>query len=112
MSQANTASRKQHLSHDQRVLLSLMQEIRFGRIERLLVRDGKPLLTGVRWKRTVKLGGDDAPHPCADSEDFALRREVADFFKALDELGDAELTDIEIRNGLPFTFAVCGATPE
>jgi hypothetical protein len=111
MSQANSASRKQDLSRNQRGLLALMQEIRYGRIERLLVRDGEPALVGIRWKRTVKLGGDNAPHPCADTEDFALRREVVDFFRALHELGDAELTDIEIRNGLPFTFAVCGEMP-
>jgi hypothetical protein len=112
MSQAISTPRKQDLSPNQRGLLVLMQEIRYGRIDRLLVRDGEPVLTGVRWKRTVKLSGDNAPHPCADAEDFALRREVIVFFQALRELGDAELTDIEIRNGLPFTFAVCGATPE
>jgi hypothetical protein len=89
-----------------------MQEIRYGRIERLLVRDGEPVLTGIRWRRTVKLGGDNAPHQCADADDFALRREVIDFFAALCELDDADLTDIEVRNGLPFTFAVCGSTPE
>jgi hypothetical protein len=108
----STTSRKLELSHAQRELLTLLQTIRYGRIERLLVRDGEPVLSGVRWKRTVKLGGDNAPHPCSDVTDFALRREVVEFFRALHELGDAELTDVEVRNGLPFTFAVCGATPE
>jgi hypothetical protein len=105
-------SRKADLSHEQRRLVDLLQEIRYGRIERLLVRDGEPVASGVSWKRTVKLGGENTPHPCSNAEDFSLRREVVDFFRALRELGDAELTDIEIRNGLPFTFAVCGATPE
>jgi hypothetical protein len=108
----SATARKQDLTRSQRDLLSLMQEIRYGRIERLLVRDGEPVLTGIRWRRTVKLGGDNAPHHCADAEDFALRREVIDFFRALRELDDDELTDVEVRNGLPFTFAVCGSTPE
>jgi hypothetical protein len=108
----SSISRKLDLSHDQRRLVALLQEIRYGRIERLLVRDGEPVLSGIRWKRTVKIGGDNAAHPCTDATDFALRREVVHFFRALTELGDAELTDIEIRNGLPFAFAVCGSTPE
>jgi hypothetical protein len=112
MSQNEPISRKQDLTRNQCGLLSLMQEIRYGRIDRLLVRDGEPAPTGIRWRRTVKLGSDNTPHHCADAEDFALRREVIDFFRALRELDDAELTDIEVRNGLPFTFAVCGSTPE
>jgi hypothetical protein len=112
MTQLTPRPSKQHLSPDQRALLQLLQQIRYGRIERLLVRDGEPVLAGARWKRTVKIGGDNAPHPCADADDFALRHEVAEFFRLLQQLGDAELTDVEVRNGLPFTFAVCGSTPE
>lgn len=107
-----TRPRKNDLSGEQRGLLALFQRIRYGRVERLLVRDGEPVLAGVRWKRTVKVGGDNSPHPCAEADDFALRHEVAEFFRLLQELGDAELTDVEVRNGLPFTFAVCGSTPE
>jgi hypothetical protein len=107
-----TTPRKNDLSSGQRELLALLQQIRYGRVERLLVRDGEPLLAGARWRRTVKVGGDNAPHPCTDAADFALRHEVAEFFRLLQQLGGAELTDVEVRNGLPFTFAVCGSTPE
>jgi hypothetical protein len=102
-------SRKLDLSCNQLGLLEVLQKIRYGRIERLLVRDGEPDLSGIRWRRTVKLGGENGPHPCTDTRDFALRREVIDFFRGLRELGDAELTDIEIRNGIPFKFDVCGS---
>jgi hypothetical protein len=105
------SDRKQGLSRAQRDFLALLQRIRYGRVERLLVRGGEPVLAGVRWKKTVKVGGDNAQHPFVDAADFALRREVVEFFRLLRELGDAELTDVEVRNGLPFTFAVCGTTP-
>ena len=41
MSQNEPISRKQDLTRNQCGLLSLMQEIRYGRIDRLLVRDGE-----------------------------------------------------------------------
>jgi hypothetical protein len=98
---------RQSLSEEQQQLLSLLQRIRYGRILQLRVCDGQPIIDRrMKWKRTVKVLGENAPHPCHDAEDFVLRREIVDFFRLLVELGDAEITDLEIRNGLPFTFEV------
>jgi hypothetical protein len=110
MNNSNSPSHKLDLSRDQRALVVLLQLIRYGRIERLLVRDGEPVMSGVRWKKTVKLGSENAAHPYLDAKDFALRGEVVEFLRLLHQFWDAELTDIEVRNGLPFIFAVCGTT--
>jgi hypothetical protein len=93
------------LPPEQQYLVRLFQHIRYGRIHRLLVRGGRPELSaGVTWTRTVKVHGDNAPHPGSQADDFALRREVVEFFRMLEVLCDAEVTDIQIRDGFPFTF--------
>jgi hypothetical protein len=98
---------KQSLSEEQQRLLQLLQRIRYGRILRLRVCDGQPVVDrAVVWTRTVKVRGDNTPHPNSRCEDFALRRDVVEFFQLLVELGDGEITNLEIRNGLPFTFEV------
>lgn len=109
--QASSVTRRS-LSPGQQALLALLQRIRFGRILRLRVRGGEPDLRGVQFCRTVKVLGENRPHPAAEADDFRLRQEVAEFFRLLHDLGDAEVTDVEVRNGLPFTFEVAGATAE
>ncbi len=106
---ATVGATRTSLSPSQRQFLSLLQEIRFGRVHRLAIRCGQPdLRDDVRWTRTVKVLGENCPHPCAGADDFHLRREVVEFFRLLSAIGEGEITDIEIRNGLPFTFEVSG----
>jgi hypothetical protein len=98
---------RQSLSAEQQRLLRLLQRIRYGRILRLHVCDGQPVVDHrVVWTRTVKVLGENVPHPSSRSEDFVLRREVVEFFLLLAELGEGEIANLEIRNGLPFTFEV------
>lgn len=96
---------KQDLTPEQRKLMLSFQRLRYGRIPVLRVEDGLPVLGGgLSCVRTVKVLGENAPHPAAQSEHFELRREVTDFFRMLAELGNGEVRDLEIRNGLPFSF--------
>jgi len=98
------------LPPEQQRLVRLFQKIRYGRIHRLRVRDGRAdLAAGVPWTRTVKVHGENAPHPCSRETDFSLRREIVEFFRLLQSVGDGEITDIQVRDGLPFTFEVSGA---
>ena len=97
------------LTDAQQDLLGLFQTIRFGRIHRLHVRGGQPdLAAGAPWTRTVKVLGENAPHPCTQAKDFTLRREVVEFFRLLQDVGDGQVADIQVRNGLPFSFEVSG----
>ena len=96
---------KQGLAPEQQRLLTVFQHLRYGRIPVLRIEGGLPVLgSGLGCVRTVKVLGENAPHPAAQSEYFELRREVTDFFRMLAELGNGEVRDLEIRNGLPFSF--------
>jgi hypothetical protein len=103
---------KRSLTRPRQQLLALLQHVRYGRIHRLPVRGGEPDPRGVRWTRTVKVLGENAAHPSGAAADFHLRREVVEFFRLLSDVGDGEITDLEVRNGLPFLFEVSGTSPE
>jgi hypothetical protein len=84
-----------------------MQRIRYGRIHRLPVRTGEPIMRPeLSWTRTVKVLGENGPHPCIDAADYFLRHEVREFLQLLRDLGDGEIVNFEIRNGLPFSFEI------
>ena len=97
---------KKSLSPQQQSLLMAMQTRRYGRIPVLRIAKGEPVLSDVGFVRTVKVAGDNSPHPASTAEDFALRREVVEFFRLIAAVGDGEIRNLEIRNGLPFTFEV------
>lgn len=112
MSVSTSPPTKQSLTAQQQQFLELLQRIRYGSIPRLHVRRGQPVLQpDLYWRRNVKVLGDNTPHPSLASAEFALRREFAEFFRLLLALGDAEVVDLEIRNGLPFCFDVIEKLP-
>jgi hypothetical protein len=98
---------KQQLTPAQQQLLDLCQRIRFGRIHSIKVSRGQPVVeAGLAWTRTVKVLGTNAPHPARQAPNFALKHSVVDLFRLLHELGDGEIRDLEVRDGLPCGFAV------
>jgi len=98
---------KSHLSAPKVRLVELMQRINFGRIERLTVRQGEPVLDPPpRVVREIKFGGDNGPRPESLKGDFALKAQVRDLFAQLEALGDGVIPCIEIQRGLPFRMTV------
>ena len=98
---------KQSLSRDQQRLIEVFQRVRYGRIQRLQIRNGQPVLgPDLRWIRMVKVLGANDPHPLVKAADFLLRQEAVSFFQLLESIGDGEIQNLEVRNGLPFTFEV------
>ena len=98
---------KQSLTPRRRECLALLQRIRFGRVHRLRVRGGEPdLACGVSWTRTVKVAGRNEPHPCSHSPDFPLKSQVGTFFDLLAAVGEGEVRNIEVRDGLPVLFEI------
>jgi len=88
-------------------LVELMQRINFGRIERLNVRRGEPVMDPPpRIIREIKFGGDNGPRPEAAKSDFTLKAQVRDLFAQLEALGDGVIPCIEIQRGLPFRMTV------
>jgi hypothetical protein len=98
---------KSELSPARRRLVEMLQRLNFGRIEGLLVRAGEPLFDPPpRQVREVKFGGENGARPEAAAADFALKAQVAELFRHLDELGDGTVEALSVKHGLPFAMQV------
>jgi hypothetical protein len=101
----------QHSKRDQSSyrasLIELMQTINFGRIERLPVNDGQPVL---HPRPTVVqehlFGGENGPRPECATADYPLKRKVLELFAMFDRLGTGTIDVLEIKHGLPFRAIV------
>jgi len=88
-------------------LVRLMQELNFGQVLDLIVRDGEPVLDPPpRVVREVKFGGENGPRPEAAKDDFALKAQVREMLAQLEALGDSVVACIEVKHGLPFKMTV------
>ena len=88
-------------------LVRLMQQLNFGRIEGLVVRDGEPAFDPPpRVVREVKFGGENGPRPEVAKADFTLKAQVRELLAQLDAMGDGVVRCIEVKHGLPFKMTV------
>jgi hypothetical protein len=98
---------KSELPEGSRRLVELMQQLNFGRIENLSVRDGQPLLEPPpRVVREIKIGGDNGPRPEALRDDFPLKAQHSELFACLADLGEGTVVLLEVKHGLPFRLLV------
>ncbi len=99
--------RKSELAPCCRRLVELMQEVNFGTIERLQVRNGEPVLDPPpEIERVYKIGSTSVPPRLGSRADFVLKHEMVEFFAHLDALGTCSVRRIEVRHGLPRVVAV------
>lgn len=104
---ATDQPRKSDLSAPRRRLVELLQEVGFGRVERLSVRGAEPVWSpSPRVVRQIRLGKGDAAHPTQRAADFALRGEVVDLLALFDRERDLHVESIEVQHGLPVRVAV------
>jgi len=90
------------LSAQQRKLIELMSECRFGRIENVRVRNGQPILDkDVRVIRVARLGAHADSTDSVATEEFELKRTLRDLFDELERLRDGTVVTLEFRHGLP-----------
>ena len=90
-----------------RRLVTLMQEVNFGSIYGLHVRNREPVLDPPpRVVREVKFCAENGPRPEVTKQDFALKAQVLEFFAEMDTIGDDVIERIEIKHGLPFRMTV------
>lgn len=88
-------------------LVRLMQELNFGQVHDLVVRDGEPVFDPPpRVVREVKFGSENGPRPEAAKGDFALKAQVRELLAQLEALGDGVVESIEVKHGLPFKMTV------
>jgi hypothetical protein len=90
-----------------RRLIELMQQVNFGRIDGLIIRDGDPLFDRPpRVIREIKLCGENGPRPELDADDFLLKAQVIELFGHFDRMGDGTIGSLEVKYGLPFRLTV------
>lgn len=105
------ASQLADLGPDRRWLIHLMQQINFGRIENLRIRDGDPMHDPLpRIVREVKFAGDNSPRSEAEIGDFTLKRQVQDLLAQLDRIENGTVDVLIVKHGLPFSMQVAEST--
>ena len=98
---------KQSLSPARQQLVELMQEINFGKVESLQVRDGDPVFEPApRVLRDFLLGKSNVPHRARARDDFVLKTEVIELFDLFDRERSATVESLVVQNGLPVRMTV------
>jgi hypothetical protein len=86
-----------------------MQEINYGRIEGLRVKDGEPVFDPPPTVlRLFLFGRDNAPNEFRGSDGFALKKKVAELFEILDRERSLSIQELMIDDGLPIRMTVAG----
>jgi len=99
--------RKSTLLPAQAELVELMQQLDFGNVEGLVIRNGLPVLKPrPRLIRDVKFGAGNGRRSETGLTDFALKSSVQELMETFGSLGNATVRRLEIKHGLPFRMQV------
>jgi hypothetical protein len=94
--------RYSQLSPARQALVRLCQEVNFGQILELLVRNAEPVWDpGPTILSEVRLDIEEAVRTEGALPDFRLPSEVRRLTHQLDQIKDGKIAKIEIRDGLP-----------
>jgi hypothetical protein len=84
-----------------------MQELDFGRIERLMVVDGEPLFNPKpHVVRIVALEKETGLRPERSRANFALKGTLRELFRYLDILDRPAMVSITVQHGLPVRLTI------
>jgi hypothetical protein len=94
--------RLSNLSPARQALIRLCQEINFGSIENLEVREGEPAFEpSPVVLRDLKLDSEDGARGEIAIVDFGLSKEVVQLMRHLDEIAVGTVRRLEVRAGIP-----------
>jgi hypothetical protein len=97
---------KRSLDPVQLKLVEAIEQLGFGRIEQISIRDGKPCCEReTQIVQEIKLGSETEPRVEPSNADLTLKSGFEHLFNQLSQLRDG-LVDIEIRHGVPFRLIV------
>ena len=100
---------KASLTPARKQLLELMQEVNYGRIEELEVRDGEPVFEPPPSViRLYLFGKDNGPNTARESDDFTLKKKVVELFDVFSRERSLSIKELMIDNGLPVRMTVAG----
>lgn len=95
------------LSHSERYLLQLMQEIHYGRIEGLVIRGGEPVIEqNTKVLKDIKLDLRANRRPIIVDRDYQDKAQVMEMLRQFHRLGDGVVQTLEVHNGLPFRMQI------
>jgi hypothetical protein len=92
-------------------LVELMQEINYGRIEKLEIRGGDPVFDPPPTVlRLFLFGKDNGPNASRRKDGFALKKKVTELFKVFDKERSLSIRQLMVDNGLPVRMTVANMT--
>jgi hypothetical protein len=95
-------ARKSALSPPQRQLVQMMQNVNFGCIENLHIRDGEPCFDPPpRLVYEIKISGENGPRAESHRRDFALKSGVIQLLAQIVRIQNGIIQTIVVRHGLP-----------
>jgi len=98
---------KTTLSSPRKYLIELMQDINYGRIERLQIRGGEPIFDPPPTRLKLFLfGKENGPNASRKNDGFAIRKKVAELFEVFDREQTLSIHELVIDNGLPIRMTV------
>ncbi len=87
-----------------------MQEINFGRMEELQIRDGEPIFTPPPTVlQQFLFGKENGPNANRSVDSFALKKKVAEMFDLFDREPSLSIQELIIDNGLPVRMTIVSA---
>ena len=90
------------LSASRQTLVRLCQDINFGQIQDLHVRNSDPVWDPAPTVLSeIKLDTEDVPRPEIELPDFKLSAPIQRLMRRLDQLRDGRIERIEVREGIP-----------
>ena len=98
---------KASLPPARRRLLEMFQQINYGRMESLEIRNGEPVVDPrPALVREHKFGGENGPRAELATDDFLLKQQVVELFAFFDQRRDGVIEVLEVKHGLPFRMIV------
>ncbi len=98
---------KEALNPARRRLVELMQEVNFGRIENLQIRDGDPIFNPPPTVlRHYLFGRENGPNAYRTVDNFSLKKKLAELFDTFDRERSLSIQELIIDNGLPLRMTV------
>lgn len=95
------------LSGGRQQLVRVLQQLSFGRVEQLVIRNSDPVFDpSPRVFQDVKFGSEQVLTAPTSSEDFALKAQLLELFDHLDRIGDGVIDCLVVKHGLPFSMNV------
>ena len=101
-----------HLSEPRRCLLQMMQALGYGRIKRLRIKDGEPVLSPPPKRERVHLFGRRTGRSRRQRPtDFVLKNKQVELFEIFDRDETLVIKELVIEDGLPVRMTVAESPP-